>query len=62
MDGEEYFRLTPARVPGESVFDHPFFLILNVAVGGRWAGYPDRIATFPRAMRVDYVRISEAAD
>lgn len=57
VDGEEYFRLTPAAVPGEWVYDHPFFLILNVAVGGRWPGYPDETTTFPQMMKVDYVRI-----
>jgi len=62
MDGDEYFRLTPAAVPGEWVYDHPFFLILNVAVGGRWPGYPDETTSFPQTMRVDYVRIYEPVD
>lgn len=62
VDGENYFRLTPAAVPGEWVYDHPFFLILNVAVGGRWPGYPDATTTFPQTMKVDYVRIYERVD
>jgi beta-glucanase (GH16 family) len=37
------------------VFDHPFFLILNVAVGGDWPGNPDATSTFPQEMTVDYV-------
>jgi beta-glucanase (GH16 family) len=37
-------------------FDHPFFLILNVAVGGDWPGNPDRSTVFPQTMLVDYVR------
>lgn len=39
------------------VFDHPFFLILNIAVGGGWPGYPDTTTTFPQTMLVDYVRV-----
>lgn len=39
------------------VFDHPFFLLLNVAVGGDWPGNPDATTVFPQTMLVDYVRI-----
>jgi hypothetical protein len=39
------------------VFDHPFFLLLNVAVGGDWPGNPDSTTVFPRTMLVDYVRM-----
>lgn len=39
------------------VFDHPFFLILNVAVGGDWPGSPDASTKFPQRMLVDYVRV-----
>lgn len=39
------------------IFDHPFFLILNVAVGGGWPGNPDSSTTFPQTMKVDYVRV-----
>jgi beta-glucanase (GH16 family) len=42
---------------GAWVFDHPFFLILNVAVGGNWPGPPDTITVFPQQMLVDYVRV-----
>ena len=55
-----YFKLTPTAVPGDWVFDHPFFLLLNVAVGGEWPGYPDDTTTFPQTMKVDYVRIYES--
>lgn len=57
FDENEYFKLTPADVPGEWVFDHPFFIIMNVAVGGAWAGYPDATTVFPQYMFVDYVRV-----
>ena len=38
-------------------FDHPFFFILNIAVGGQWPGYPDASTEFPQFMAVDYVRV-----
>ena len=58
IDGIEYHRATPADVaPNQWVFDHPFFLLLNVAVGGNWPGYPDETTSFPQTMLVDYVRV-----
>jgi beta-glucanase (GH16 family) len=42
---------------GSWVFDHPFFIILNVAVGGDWPGSPDGTTVFPQQMLVDYVRV-----
>lgn len=59
LDGVEYFRVTPASLGGRQwVFDHPFFLILNVAVGGNWPGSPDASTSFPQTMLVDWVRVS----
>ncbi|MEU5790498.1 family 16 glycosylhydrolase [Micromonospora purpureochromogenes] len=59
LDGVEYHRVDPARLGGNRwVFDHPFFMILNVAVGGNWPGYPDASTQFPQQMLVDYVRVS----
>lgn len=52
-----YHVLTPSDVPGKWVFDHPFFILLNVAVGGHWPGYPDETTRFPQFMYVDYVRV-----
>lgn len=43
-------------------FDHPFFILLNVAVGGDWPGSPDRTTTFPVSMLVDYVRVYTLGD
>jgi len=42
---------------GRWVYDHPFFLLLNVAVGGGWPGNPDSTTTFPQKMLVDYIRV-----
>ncbi|GIJ29313.1 endo-1,3-beta-glucanase [Micromonospora qiuiae] len=58
LDGQEFFRVDPGRLGGNRwVFDHPFFMILNVAVGGDWPGYPDGSTQFPQQMLVDYVRV-----
>jgi len=63
VDGTLYQTRTPADLKaGQAwVFDHPFFLLLNVAVGGSWPGNPDATTVFPQAMRVDYVRVYTAA-
>jgi beta-glucanase (GH16 family) len=45
-------------IESQWVFDNPFFLILNVAVGGSWPGAPDATTQFPQQMIVDYVRVS----
>jgi beta-glucanase (GH16 family) len=59
VDGATYETRTPADVGGNKwVFDHPFFLILNLAVGGSWPGDPDSSTSFPQTMTVDYVRVS----
>lgn len=58
VDGVAYARRTPADVPdGAWVFDDPFFLLLNVAVGGGWPGAPDGTTRFPQEMVVDHVRV-----
>jgi beta-glucanase (GH16 family) len=59
VDGRQYHRMTPADIPAGSkwVFDHPFFLLMNVAVGGGWPGDPDSSSMFPQGMVVDYVRV-----
>jgi len=58
LDDRLYHTVTPADLPGNRwVFDHPFFLLLNVAVGGRLSLPPDDSTTFPQAMLVDYVRV-----
>ncbi len=58
LDNVEYFTLPKRLVPfGEWVYDDPFYLILNVAVGGIWPGTPPPSTVFPAQMRVDYVRV-----
>ncbi|MGW1817569.1 lectin, partial [Streptomyces sp. NPDC002125] len=59
VDGTVYQRRTPADLNGNRwVFDKPFFLILNLAVGGYWPGDPDGSTTFPQQLVVDYVRVT----
>ena len=62
VDQELYSTFTPSRLPAgrKWVFDHPFFIVLNVAVGGLWPGLPDSTTVFPQAMLVDYVRVYKA--
>jgi beta-glucanase (GH16 family) len=59
VDGTPYQTVTPASLPSGAawVFDGPFFVILNVAVGGTFPGDPDATSTFPQEMIVDYVRV-----
>lgn len=59
MDGNLYHTRKPSDLPAgrKWVYDHPFFLIMNVAVGGNWPGSPDATTTFPQQMLVDYVRV-----
>jgi beta-glucanase (GH16 family) len=59
VDQHLYETRTSAEVPGGTrwVYDHPFFLLLNVAVGGNWPKSPDDTTEFPQKMLVDYVRV-----
>ena len=59
VDDTPYKTVTPADLPQGAtwVYSHPFFLLLNVAVGGSWPGNPDATTQFPQQMVVDYVRV-----
>jgi beta-glucanase (GH16 family) len=59
VDDHLYATRTPGNLPpgAKWVYDHPFFLLLNVAVGGNWPGSPDTSSTYPQTMLVDYVRV-----
>jgi beta-glucanase (GH16 family) len=61
-DGNLYNKFTPDDLGNRKwVFDHDFFILLNLAVGGLWPGYPDETTTFPQTMLVDYVRVYQLA-
>jgi beta-glucanase (GH16 family) len=59
VDGTKYKSLKPKDLPPGSkwVFDHPHFIILNLAIGGAWPGNPDAATNFPQTMQIDYVRV-----
>jgi beta-glucanase (GH16 family) len=59
VDGAQYHSVTPSSLPPGArwVYDHPFYLLLNLAVGGGWPGNPDGTSMFPQTMLVDYVRV-----
>jgi beta-glucanase (GH16 family) len=59
VDGVVYQRRTPADLGGRQwVFNKPFFMILNLAVGGYWPGDPNGSTPFPNTLTVDYVRVT----
>lgn len=57
IDGSIYLTETPAQMPGGGTwaFNHPFFILLNLAIGGI-SGSPTG-SSFPQQMLVDYVRV-----
>jgi beta-glucanase (GH16 family) len=59
VDADLYatFRSSDWPAGGKWVFDHPFFIILNLGVGGDWPGVPDASTKFPQTMLIDYVRV-----
>ncbi len=63
FDGEQYAEKTPASLSGrEWVFDQPFFIILNVALGGTLGGFISPELEFPVYMYVDHVRVYQRID
>ena len=64
VDDVLYATRTRTELPTEKkwVYDHPFFGILNLAVGGDWPGNPDASTVFPQRMLVDYVRVYRRAE
>jgi len=60
VDGNLYATDTQAGSPAPNSWPfgrQPFFLLLNLAVGGNWPGNPDATTQFPQPMLVDYVRV-----
>ena len=58
VDGEVYSTVTKSSLPDGAgwAFDKPFFLLLNLAVGGNWPGNPDSTTRFPQSLVVDWVK------
>lgn len=61
VDNEVFFKLRTGDIPTGTpwVYDEPFFLLLNIAVGGHFVEPPDDTTEFPTSMFVDYVRVYE---
>jgi beta-glucanase (GH16 family) len=57
VDDHLYKRIKKGDVPGEWVYDKPFFLLLNIAVGGNYVGFPTDQTPFPQKMTIDYVKV-----
>ncbi|NER19021.1 glycoside hydrolase family 16 protein [Spongiivirga citrea] len=57
VDDVLYNQITPADVTGEWVFNKPFYILMNLAVGGSFVGSPNAETVFPQTMLVDYVRV-----
>jgi beta-glucanase (GH16 family) len=62
VDDYLYQRIDHTSVPGEWVFNQEFFIILNVAVGGDYVGFPTEQTPFPQTMIIDYVRVYQEID
>ncbi len=62
VDDILYQHVNPAKVTGEWVYDHSFYIILNLAVGGNYVGNPTSDTNFPQTMLVDYVRVYTDAE
>ena len=63
VDDVLYQTRTPADLPASAkwVYEHDFFILLNLAVGGQWPGNPDGSTVFPQTLSVDYVRVYDRA-
>jgi beta-glucanase (GH16 family) len=59
VDGALYHQERATRLPTGArwVFDHPFFVILDLAVGGTFGGPPDSATPFPAELVADHVRV-----
>lgn len=63
FDGKPYFTLTAQDVGNkEWPFEKPQFIILNLAVGGQWPGYPDATTVLPQRLVVDHVKVWKDAN
>ncbi|GAB5565438.1 MAG: hypothetical protein Wins2KO_25010 [Winogradskyella sp.] len=67
VDDVLYNQITPESLEEEDVDaanwvfnDREFYIILNVAVGGNYVGFPSAETVFPQTMEVDYVRVYSA--
>jgi beta-glucanase (GH16 family) len=57
LDDTPFNSLTPRDVPGPWPFTQPFFLLLNLAVGGAWPGIHTDQPSLPASLDVDWIRV-----
>ncbi|MFK7928654.1 MAG: family 16 glycosylhydrolase [Myxococcota bacterium] len=64
VDGELYYTAHAGKTPAQTpwVFNHDFFLILNLAVGGQFLDNPDASTPVENEMLVDFVRVFERTE
>mgnify|MGYP000353792392 CR=1 FL=1 len=62
VDDKIYHTVSPSDLNGAWVFNQPFFIILNLAVGGGYVGPPNSSTVFPQTMEVDWVRVYQKQD
>ena len=58
VDGKFVQTMTKSQARRGWVFDHPFYLIVNLAVGGDWPGAPAPTTRFPAQLLVDEIRVT----
>jgi beta-glucanase (GH16 family) len=62
VDGVQYVEANILNsINSTEEFHRPFFILLNLAVGGNWPGSPDSSTAFPARLQVDYVRVYQQA-
>ena len=62
VDGHNFATYYKSQSGGHWPFEGKnFFILLNLAVGGNWPGYPDGSTQFPQKYYIDYIRVYEAA-
>ncbi len=61
LDGRPYFTARRSQLSAGQAcpFDHPFYLLMNLAVGGDWPGPPTSRTHFPAKMLVSWIRVYE---
>lgn len=57
VDDILFQEIEPEDLSGDWVFNKPFFIILNIAVGGNYVGFPISKTPFPQSMYIDYVKV-----
>lgn len=63
LDGKQYHQFpVKAEITGTEAFHLPFYIILNLAIGGSWPKDPDETTIFPDTVFVDYVRVYQKAE